>query len=108
MKANLDEVKSNYEGACKTIAEMHAAAVGEVTGPRRGVVEDVHDVRSELLNLRARVIYLGLELEASQMTEANWRLLAQARHKPAADDLDFKEFMEQERRRFMHTQSFVL
>jgi hypothetical protein len=40
-----DEHKRDYLNACKTIADMHAAAVGEVRGPARGVVEDVEDVR---------------------------------------------------------------
>ncbi|MFC8873220.1 hypothetical protein [Streptomyces ardesiacus] len=41
-----DEMRRNYEGACKTIADMHAAATGRTgMGPVRGVVEDVEDVR---------------------------------------------------------------
>lgn len=42
---DLAEMRGNYEGACKTVAAMHKAAVGEVRGPNRGVVEDVEDVR---------------------------------------------------------------
>lgn len=41
--------KAEYERACQTIADMHAAAVGEVTGPKRGVVEDVADLRAAYL-----------------------------------------------------------
>ncbi|WP_371795999.1 hypothetical protein [Streptomyces sp. NBC_01718] len=40
------EHKEAHERACRTIAEMHAAAVGEVRGPTRGVVEDVAAVRA--------------------------------------------------------------
>jgi hypothetical protein len=40
------ELKRAYEGACKTIADMHEAAMGEVCGPARGVVEDVQDLRT--------------------------------------------------------------
>ncbi|WP_405960581.1 hypothetical protein OG235_24615 [Streptomyces sp. NBC_00024] len=40
-----DEHKESYLKACTTIAAMHEAAVGEVRGPNRGVVEDVEDVR---------------------------------------------------------------
>jgi hypothetical protein len=40
------EAKHNYAGACKTIAEMHAAAVGGITGAKRGVVEDVADLKA--------------------------------------------------------------
>jgi len=47
-----EEWKADYEGACKTVAMMHAAAVGEVTGPTRGVVEDVADLRAALLAMR--------------------------------------------------------
>lgn len=59
LDAELTETKRNYDGACKTIAEMHAAAVGGVKGPNRGVVEDVADVRQRLDNmdkLHARIV----------------------------------------------------
>ncbi len=42
-------LKHDYMRACQTIAHMHAAAVGETTGPNRGVVEDVTDVRARML-----------------------------------------------------------
>lgn len=46
LTAELAEMRGNYEGACKTIADMHAAATGRTgLGPIRGVVEDVEDVR---------------------------------------------------------------
>jgi hypothetical protein len=44
-----EEHKTNYLSACKTIADMHAAAVGEVRGPIRGVIEDVADMRARML-----------------------------------------------------------
>lgn len=47
--ADAEEHKRNYLNACTTIAAMHEAAVGEVTGPIRGVVEDVADVREAML-----------------------------------------------------------
>lgn len=43
------------ESACRTVAEMHAAAVGEVRGPIRGVVGDVADLRAECDRLAAAV-----------------------------------------------------
>lgn len=49
------DMRHDYERACQTIAEMHAAAVGEVTGPKRGVVEDVADVRKERDELKRKV-----------------------------------------------------
>lgn len=39
-----DVFKRDYHDACKCIADMHRAAVGQITGPRRGVVEDVEDI----------------------------------------------------------------
>lgn len=42
------EVDADYNRACQTVALMHAAAVGEVRGPTRGVVEDVEDLRARL------------------------------------------------------------
>ena len=41
-------LKDNHEAACVIIADMHAAAIGEVTGPKLGVVKDVADVRAQL------------------------------------------------------------
>ncbi|MFD5002187.1 hypothetical protein ACFWMV_04695 [Streptomyces mutabilis] len=41
-----ERFKRDYLRACKTIADMHAAATGyDDSGPERGVVEDVEDVR---------------------------------------------------------------
>lgn len=51
----LRDAEERYEGACVTIAQMHAAAVGEVTGPKRGVVEDVADVRAKMLEWKKGV-----------------------------------------------------
>ena len=48
LRQQLAEYKGSYENACNLVARMHAAAVGEVTGPRRGVVEDVEDLRQQL------------------------------------------------------------
>ena len=44
-KAEAARFKEEHQGACHLVAQMHAAAVGEVTGPNRGVVEDVEDLR---------------------------------------------------------------
>ena len=46
-----DEMRARWESACGTVAAMHAAAVGEVCGPRRGVVEDISDLRAEVERL---------------------------------------------------------
>lgn len=51
----LSEAKDNYNNACQTIAAMHEAALGERTGPIRGVVEDVADVRTQLLEAQATI-----------------------------------------------------
>lgn len=47
-EAERDEMRRDYEGACKTIAAMHEAATGTSGGPvTRGVVEDVADLRAQ-------------------------------------------------------------
>ena len=43
-----ERLKADYQRACKTVADMHAAAIGEVGGPIRGVVEDVANLRAQL------------------------------------------------------------
>ena len=53
--AEAERLQGDYENACKTIAEMHMAAVGEITGPKRGVVEDVVDLRREKIDLESKL-----------------------------------------------------
>lgn len=67
LEADLAGAQANHLGACKTIAEMHAAAVGEVTGAKRGLVEDVADVRAESAHLKARVALLEAQLAKASM-----------------------------------------
>jgi hypothetical protein len=70
-RAEAAEHKTNYLGACKTIAAMHAAAVGEVCGPRRGVVEDVADLRAERDSLRQQLAAAKAEAEGLAETMRN-------------------------------------
>jgi len=52
VEAGMQGVRDSYDRACKTVALMHAAAVGEMRGPTIGVVEDVEAVRAELQQAR--------------------------------------------------------
>ncbi|MFJ6069099.1 hypothetical protein ACIQHU_39420 [Streptomyces tendae] len=46
LAADAERFKQDYLNACKTIADMHAAATGRRgEAPTRGVIEDVEDVR---------------------------------------------------------------
>ena len=51
----------DHEAACCIIADMHRAAVGEITGPRRGVVEDVEDTNrvAQFGAIMAVCLYFG-------------------------------------------------
>ena len=63
-----DEAKQAHEGACRLVANMHHAATGSVTGPIRGVVEDVADISARLAaaeSRAARLAHAGAEF-ASQ------------------------------------------
>ena len=62
LKQELAELKEDYKRACKTIADMHAAAVGEITGPKRGVIEDVANVRAEVDRLRDALQKAGFDI----------------------------------------------
>ncbi|MFE1070979.1 hypothetical protein ACFW5W_07085 [Streptomyces sp. NPDC058783] len=54
-QAEAERYKADYLNACKTIADMHAAATGRTgEGPERGVVEDVGDVRARMLAAEER------------------------------------------------------
>jgi len=49
----MEILKNDYHDACKLIAQMHGAAVGKFgDGPKRGIVEDVEDLRTELIGLQ--------------------------------------------------------
>ena len=47
LQQRVAELADSYDSACRNVAALHAAAVGEVRGPIRGVVEDVEDLRKE-------------------------------------------------------------
>ena len=62
IKAERDQLKADYHDACETIAQMHGAAVGGFgLGPKRGVVEDVQDLKDshdDLLDFAEKVKYI--------------------------------------------------
>ncbi len=60
-ESQLADMKENYERACGTVAKMHAAAMGEVTGPKRGVVEDVADMKERADAWRQKYEALALQ-----------------------------------------------
>lgn len=45
-ETNEKELHEKYVGVCKLVADMHAAAMGKVTGPRFGPVEDVKELKA--------------------------------------------------------------
>jgi hypothetical protein len=65
----LAAAKEDYIRACQTVAEMHAAAVGEVRGPRIGVVEDVVAIREQRDRLLAAVRSASSSLSQSATYE---------------------------------------
>ena len=56
LRAENVRLKDDYQNACKIVAEMRAAAVGQIVGPNRGVVEDVADLRTERDDWKARAL----------------------------------------------------
>jgi len=67
--------KEEHQAACHLVAQMHAAAVGEVAGPNRGVVEDVEDLRLRA-EWKARAEKAEAALKAGRVEAARmWRLL---------------------------------
>ena len=56
-RAEVERLKADYERACATIAEMHAAVSGRMgDGPRRGVVEDVQDLAASEARLAEALV----------------------------------------------------
>lgn len=84
------EMKANYDGACQTVAAMHAAAVGEVTGSKRGVVEDVEDLRKNYLEVQSKYDQLF-----EQWTDLHQRLNEQL--SADASSLEAGEFVNSQR-----------
>lgn len=76
LRADVARHKADYEGACKTIADMHAAAVGGIRGPIRGVVEDVADLRAELTATESLVS--ALQEQMSRLAEQSAKAVAEA------------------------------
>jgi hypothetical protein len=64
---DIDNLHAAQESACGTVAKMHEAAVGEVTGPIRGVVEDVADIRARAL--RAEAAVAAVAVKATEWTK---------------------------------------
>lgn len=55
VQAKVAQLEEGYGRACKLVADVHAAASGRPgDGPRRGVIEDVADLRAALMELLAR------------------------------------------------------
>ena len=77
-KEEVERLKTDYTGACQTIAEMHAAAVGEITGPKRGVVEDVIDLRQQLAihEERERAVGRVLDMYTADIERRDQQLTA--------------------------------
>ena len=63
LRAELEEATTNYKRACATIAAMHEAAMGEVCGSKRGVVEDVADLRAERDGLVVALVDFVVQME---------------------------------------------
>jgi len=67
LEGDVEEQKRNYLNACETIYKMYVAATGrEGVAPKRGVVEDLADLRAD----HARV--LGLVQETVEFFESNF------------------------------------
>ena len=75
VKRERDEARRDHEGACLLVAKMHHAATGSTGGPKRGVVEDVEDVRlraeeaeTRAEDLRLAMVTLADEAEQERRT----------------------------------------
>lgn len=71
-EAERDEARADYADTAMLVAQMHAAALGEIRGPLRGVVEDVEDVRLRVERAEAaldRVRALLREMDDFYMQE---------------------------------------
>ena len=49
----IEALEKDYQQACLLVSQMHRAAMNDVIGPKRGVVEDILDLREERDELKA-------------------------------------------------------
>ena len=54
LEAERDQLKEDYQRTCHLVAQMHMAAMNGVIGPKRGVIEDIADLREERDQLAAQ------------------------------------------------------
>ena len=59
-----DQLNEDYQRTCHLVAQMHMAAMNGVIGLKRGVIEDIADLREERDTLAAQNEALLKELEA--------------------------------------------
>lgn len=69
-EADRNRNRADHVRACEQIAEMHAAAVGAVRGPIRGVVEDIADLRERAERAEAQLAEAREQLAAATAEEA--------------------------------------
>lgn len=63
-KEEIERLQHNYHSACRLIADMHYAAVGEIMGAKVGVVEDVAAMKANHDNYKALCDQMAAALEA--------------------------------------------
>jgi len=73
LRSDVARFKEDHGQACKTIADMHAAALGEVCGPIRGVVEDVADLRESFEKKSAEAYRARVRVNQSELREETLR-----------------------------------
>lgn len=68
--ADADRFKADHIGACELVAQMHGAVTGTFgNGPKRGVVEDVEDLRKEREAALADAARMRLSAEDREVLE---------------------------------------
>lgn len=65
-----EQLRDNYQHACNLVANMHAAAVGYIGGPEKGVIEDVLNLRRERDALRKAAQMAEVALHKALHTNA--------------------------------------
>lgn len=76
LKFEVTQLKKDHQGVCELVAKMHAAAVGTICGPIRGPVEDVEDVRREMMAAKQSYRDMAAALNAALIENKELRLLA--------------------------------
>ena len=85
--AEIARLQSAYDFATVLVAKLHVAAMGEVVGPVLGVVEDVANVREQMLEAQEQLAAKDVEIARLESTYNSVAWLVAKMHEAAMGEV---------------------